>query len=179
MTRQIRESSLTHLRANRNCDSSSPTRRPIAARNSRWVAATARLARRNRHPSQPFLRRGRCRCRGGAGPDTWFPNTPRPAPDHRGGRRSAAILLCNLFDGMVAVAMDSGPRRRNLQRTPDRFADLAIFVGAGYAAGSQPVLGWGAAVAAITTAYVRALAPPPVPDNNSSGRWRSRHRMAL
>ncbi|EDY21419.1 CDP-diacylglycerol-glycerol-3-phosphate 3-phosphatidyltransferase protein [Chthoniobacter flavus Ellin428] len=40
---------------------------------------------------------------------------------------------------------------------PDRVSDAAIFIGAGYAAGSCPALGFSAAVVALFVAYVRAL----------------------
>src|SRR5258708_5113414 len=39
---------------------------------------------------------------------------------------------------------------------PDRVSDVAIQVGAGYAFGSSPTLGFSAALAAVLTAYVRA-----------------------
>lgn len=70
-------------------------------------------------------------------------------------------LLCNLFDGMLAVehAMQSkvGVIYNDL---PDRISDVLIFVGMGYAItrwGWGPELGWLAAVAAVGTAYVRLL----------------------
>ena len=66
-------------------------------------------------------------------------------------------LLCNLFDGMVAV---EGGRRSAVgelfNEVPDRVSDAATLVGLGYAAGSLPVLGWVAAVVAVFVAYVRA-----------------------
>lgn len=66
-------------------------------------------------------------------------------------------LLCNLFDGMVAIeagrkTMD-GPAWNEFL---DRVADVLILVGVGLAVGS-PSLGWAAAVFALATAYVREL----------------------
>ncbi|MEL7150751.1 MAG: CDP-alcohol phosphatidyltransferase family protein [Pseudomonadota bacterium] len=66
-------------------------------------------------------------------------------------------LLCNLFDGMVAVeggrSAADGPF---WNEAPDRVADLFILVGLGLASG-YPSLGWAAAALAIGTAYVREL----------------------
>jgi len=66
-------------------------------------------------------------------------------------------LLCNLFDGMVAVeggrSMADGAF---WNEAPDRVADLFILVGIGLATG-HPGLGWAAAALAIGTAYVREL----------------------
>ncbi len=66
-------------------------------------------------------------------------------------------LLANMFDGMVAVQTGrASPLGELFNEVPDRVSDTAIFVGAGYAAGSLPELGYLAAVAALLTAYVRA-----------------------
>lgn len=69
-------------------------------------------------------------------------------------------LLCNLFDGMVAV--EGGrqtPAGELYNETPDRVADTLILVAAGYAADPVygPTLGWLAALLAMATAYVRVL----------------------
>lgn len=72
-------------------------------------------------------------------------------------------LLCNLFDGMVAV--EGGFKTKSgeiYNELPDRFADVMILAGAGYSLpgiGSPwlQTLGWMAAVLAVITAYVRAL----------------------
>lgn len=67
-------------------------------------------------------------------------------------------LIANLLDGMVAVeGAKGGPTGDLWNEAPDRVSDTAIFIGAGYAAGSSPVLGLGAAVVALFVAYVRAL----------------------
>ena len=70
-------------------------------------------------------------------------------------------LLCNLFDGMVAI--EEGQKTASgalFNELPDRFSDAFILVGAGYVASASmriPELGWLAAVLAVVTAYVRAL----------------------
>ena len=67
-------------------------------------------------------------------------------------------LIANLLDGMVAVeGRKGGPTGDLWNEAPDRVSDAAIFIGAGYAAGSAPVLGFAAALVAIFVAYVRAL----------------------
>ena len=67
-------------------------------------------------------------------------------------------LLANLIDGLVAV---EGGRKSPVggiyNELPDRITDAAIFIGAGYAACSVPVLGWLAALLAVIVAYLRAL----------------------
>jgi phosphatidylglycerophosphate synthase len=67
-------------------------------------------------------------------------------------------LVANLLDGMVAVeGRKGGPIGDLWNEAPDRVSDAAIFIGAGYAAGSEPVLGYGAALVALFVAYIRAL----------------------
>jgi phosphatidylglycerophosphate synthase len=67
-------------------------------------------------------------------------------------------LIANLLDGMVAVeGRRGGPTGELWNEAPDRVADAFIFIGAGFAAGSSPVLGFAAALLAVFVAYVRAL----------------------
>ncbi|MDR3403354.1 MAG: CDP-alcohol phosphatidyltransferase family protein [Chthoniobacter sp.] len=67
-------------------------------------------------------------------------------------------LIANLLDGMVAVeGRKGGPVGDLWNEAPDRVSDAAIFIGAGYAAGSWPLLGYGAALVAVFVAYIRAL----------------------
>ncbi|MGB8167600.1 MAG: CDP-alcohol phosphatidyltransferase family protein [Chthoniobacteraceae bacterium] len=67
-------------------------------------------------------------------------------------------LLANMLDGMVAVEGGrGGPTGELWNEAPDRVADTFIFIGAGYAAGSSPLLGFAAALMAVFVAYVRAL----------------------
>jgi phosphatidylglycerophosphate synthase len=70
-------------------------------------------------------------------------------------------LLANMLDGLIAV---EGGRQTKIgelfNEFPDRIADVALLAGAGYAAdrgGLGVALGWGAAVLAVTTAYIRAV----------------------
>jgi phosphatidylglycerophosphate synthase len=70
-------------------------------------------------------------------------------------------LLCNMFDGMVAVEHGRAtPVGALYNDVPDRIADTAILVGAGYAVAFgpwNPTLGWACAVTAMLTAFVRVL----------------------
>ena len=66
-------------------------------------------------------------------------------------------LLCNMLDGMVAVATHrASPLGELFNEVPDRVADSAIFIGAGYAWGGNPTWGYLAALTAMFTAYLRA-----------------------
>ncbi len=67
--------------------------------------------------------------------------------------------LLNILDGVVAVNENiASPVGEMYNEVPDRVSDVAILIGAGYAAGGEPVLGLGAAVLAVFVAYVRAQA---------------------
>lgn len=67
-------------------------------------------------------------------------------------------LLANMLDGMVAIASQRASRLGELyNELPDRVSDAAIIIGAGYAVGGLPTLGYIAACIAILTAYVRAV----------------------
>lgn len=67
--------------------------------------------------------------------------------------------LCNLLDGMVAVqTKTASPVGELYNEVPDRFSDIAMLAGLGYAVGSSPTLGWAAAAVAVLVAYVRAQA---------------------
>lgn len=86
-----------------------------------------------------------------------------------GGENSRLLLVlslvlmlargfCNILDGIMAVEAGAGTRVGALyNEVPDRLSDVAVMIGAGHAIGGDPVLGWAAAVAALFTAYVRAV----------------------
>ena len=66
-------------------------------------------------------------------------------------------LLANMLDGMVAVeGRLASPVGELFNEVPDRVSDAAMFVGAGYALGSHPSLGYIATCLALFVAYVRA-----------------------
>jgi phosphatidylglycerophosphate synthase len=66
-------------------------------------------------------------------------------------------LLANMFDGMVAIEVGkASPVGAMFNEVPDRVSDAAMFVGAGYALGGLPALGYVAALLAVFLAYLRA-----------------------
>lgn len=89
-------------------------------------------------------------------------------------------LLCNLFDGMVAVGRQVASRTGELyNEVPDRVSDAAIFIGLGYAAGSAPTWGLLAALSAVFVAYVRAMARSIGAPNDFCGPMAKPQRMAI
>lgn len=88
-------------------------------------------------------------------------------------------LLCNLLDGLVAVEGGlATPGGELFNEVPDRVADTIFLVAAGYGAG-VPELGWGAALAAALTAYVRTLGGALGQPQDFSGVMSKPRRMAL
>lgn len=92
-------------------------------------------------------------------------------------------LLCNLFDGLVAVeggqASASGELFNDI---PDRIADPMILVALGYAASAYApalTLGWLAGLLAVLTAYVRVLAVSIAAPADFCGPMAKQQRMAL
>lgn len=87
-------------------------------------------------------------------------------------------LLCNMFDGLLAVeAGKGGPDGAFWNEVPDRGADIAILLGAGYGAG-LPELGWAAALFAVSTAYIRAVGSALGQPADFGGPLAKPHRMA-
>lgn len=92
-------------------------------------------------------------------------------------------LLCNMLDGMVAV--EGGKRTAYgeiYNDMPDRFADVAILVGAGYSIAAFSwghELGWLAATLAVITAYIRLLGGSMGVTQYFLGPMAKPHRMAL
>ena len=88
-------------------------------------------------------------------------------------------LLCNLFDGMVAVEHNKAtPLGPVYNEFPDRIADSLLLVAAGYA-GQMPELGWLAALAAALTAYVRVYGAACGLGHDFRGPMAKQHRMAV
>ena len=164
-----------------------PTRRPIAARDSRWAATiAAALARVPIKPNTISIFSAVFAAAAGA----CFAATACP----RAATSALAIaalfiigaacvqlrLLCNLFDGMVAV--EGGFKTKSgeiFNELPDRFADAFILIGLGCAATPHAEPGYIAAVLAVITAYVRALGASAVAGQNFMGPMAKQHRMAV
>jgi len=96
-------------------------------------------------------------------------------------------LLCNLMDGMVAVEGGMGGPLGDLYNDlPDRFADVFILLGAGFAVRDFELgvldgatLGWLATLAAVLTAYVRVLGAQAGAQQHFLGPMAKPHRMAV
>lgn len=88
-------------------------------------------------------------------------------------------LLCNLFDGMVAIEGGKQSAVGSLYNEfPDRVADSLLIVGLGYAIG-QSDLGWFAALVAALTAYIRVFGGSLGLKQNFMGPMAKQHRMAV
>ncbi|MBW8017807.1 MAG: CDP-alcohol phosphatidyltransferase family protein [Planctomycetes bacterium] len=92
-------------------------------------------------------------------------------------------LLCNLFDGMVAIEGGFKSKLGGIfNELPDRIADTLIIVPVGYlcqglAFGVE--LGWLAGTLAMLTAYIRLLGDSVGAEQYFSGPMAKPHRMAL
>jgi phosphatidylglycerophosphate synthase len=89
-------------------------------------------------------------------------------------------LLANMLDGMVAIRRQlASPLGELYNEVPDRISDAALLIGAGLAAGGHTVLGYGAALAAVFTAYVRATAKAAGAPQDFCGPMAKQQRMFL
>jgi phosphatidylglycerophosphate synthase len=89
-------------------------------------------------------------------------------------------LLANMLDGMVAIRRNlASPLGELYNEVPDRISDAALLIGAGLAAGGQVLLGFGAALAAVFTAYVRAMAKAAGAPQDFCGPMAKQQRMFL
>jgi phosphatidylglycerophosphate synthase len=157
-------------------------RRPIAARRwklSQWIADA--LVRSGVSPNGISVAGAIFGIVGGlafAGTALW-PDWARPLW-LAGAVMIQLRLQCNLYDGMVAIATGrASPVGELYNDVPDRISDTAFFVGAGYAAGGNLVLGYAAALAAMFTAYVRAVGKAGGAKQEFCGPMAKQHRMAL
>jgi phosphatidylglycerophosphate synthase len=88
-------------------------------------------------------------------------------------------LLANMLDGMVALSTgESTPLGDMWNEVPDRFADVMILVGAGYAVGGSIELGFVASMLALLTAYLRAFGATHGVSGLFLGPMAKPHRMA-
>lgn len=92
-------------------------------------------------------------------------------------------LLCNLFDGMVAVEHGKKTNTGDIYNdAPDRLADVLIILGFSLAIRDMPYalhLGWAGSVFAIMTAYVRVLGRSLGTESYFIGPMAKQHRMFL
>lgn len=91
-------------------------------------------------------------------------------------------LLCNLFDGMVAVeGGKKTPAGELFNDVPDRIADPLLIIAAGFVAHSAFAmpLAWLAALLAVLSAYIRVLGVSMDCSADFRGPMAKQHRMAL
>ncbi|MFZ1018421.1 MAG: CDP-alcohol phosphatidyltransferase family protein [Candidatus Cybelea sp.] len=163
-----------------------PQRRPLATRERGWAKALAQSL--NRAGVAPnLISVASLVFAAGAGVALWATNESTGIARVLELLAAAAgiqlRLACNMLDGMVAI--EGGlqtPYGEIFNDMPDRFADVAILVGAGYASsefswGVQ--LGWLAAILAVLTAYVRLLGGAMGTRQYFTGPMAKPHRMAV
>lgn len=158
-------------------------RRPLKSRDTRWArSAAAALARAGISPNAISAASVVAAAIAAGAMLVASSNESRPLVV--AGYLVAALglqgrLLCNLFDGMVAVEWNrksaSGEVWNDL---PDRIADALIFVAAGYAAHAIQ-LGWAAGLLSVSTAYVRVLGGACGLPQSFAGPMAKPHRMAV
>lgn len=151
-------------------------RRPISARDTRWAARIAAwLASAGATPNAISAASVAFAAVAGA----WLAFPGAPWAYLVAGLAIQGRLLCNLFDGMVAVEGGRQSVTGELWNDlPDRLSDTLVLVGAGYGCGA-PWLGWLAAVAALHVAYVRVLGRSAGAATTFAGPMAKQHRMAL
>ena len=162
------------------------TRRPLKTRERAWAKRTAQsLARAGFRPNQISILSMvfaalACLAMVGAG---LVPHAGRGALFLAAAACIQFRLLCNLFDGMVAVEGGFQTRSGEIyNELPDRFSDALVLIGAAYAwpaPESFHVLGWMAALLSVITAYVRALGTSAGASPRFEGPMAKPHRMAL
>ena len=162
-------------------------RRPIAARSSSWAQRiAAQLVRQGIHPNTISVLSVFFAAVAG-GSMIWARQQQSPAGALilfvMAGLLILARLLCNMFDGMVAVEGGRGSKSGEIyNELPDRIADSIILICAGYAAGagqSGPILGWAAALGSVLTAYVRALGASAGAGQEFCGPMAKQQRMFI
>jgi phosphatidylglycerophosphate synthase len=91
-------------------------------------------------------------------------------------------LLANMMDGMVAVGRGiASPTGELYNEVPDRISDSVVLIGVGVGAAwpQGPALGFAAALAAMGTAYVRAVGKGAGAPSDFSGPMAKQQRMML
>jgi phosphatidylglycerophosphate synthase len=156
-------------------------RRPIAARSLKASKSVASwLARVGATPNAISVAGMACGIAAGvalAATSQW-PDAPRVF-----GFAAACLiqlrLLANMFDGMVAVETGQASSLGELyNEVPDRISDAATLIGAGYAVGGSPELGYVAACVAILTAYIRSMGKSVGTPSEFCGPMAKQQRMA-
>lgn len=134
-------------------------RRPLVLRELEWLRRlAAKLAQRGVSPNSISIWGVLCALAAGC---AWA-LTSGGAFDRvlwvGGAVLTALRIFANTLDGLVAVEHDrASPEGLLYNEAPDRVSDSLLLIGAGYAHGSVPELGYLAACVALFVAYVRIL----------------------
>jgi phosphatidylglycerophosphate synthase len=158
-----------------------PHRRPIAARNLAVIGAIAAWLIRRRTSPDAISAAGMLAAivAGLAFAATAWVEAGAGALWVMGAVLVQLRLLANLFDGMVAVGRGiASPLGELWNEVPDRVSDTAVLVGLGVAGGSWS-LGLAAALAAMATAYVRAVGKAAGGPSDFRGPMAKQQRMAI
>lgn len=159
-------------------------RRQLATRRAGWAVALARwLGRSGVRPNAVSIAGIAFAAAAGFA----FALVPGLGPEARAAAfviAAAGIqlrLLCNLLDGMLAVEEGLKSKTGDIyNEVPDRIADVVILLGAGYSARDLPygvTLGWAAALAAVSTAYIRVFGGSLGATQHFIGPMAKQHRM--
>lgn len=161
-------------------------RRPIQARDTGWAASLAkRLANMGLRPNHISVLSVVFACAAG-GCLLFVPRVSLPIAVLLYVMAAFAVqlrLLCNLFDGMVAI--EGGFKTKSgeiFNDMPDRIADPIILICAGYSIQSiewSHELGWLAGILSVITAYVRVLGGSTGATQYFLGPMAKQHRMAI
>ena len=158
-------------------------RRPIRSRHTRWADGVSRvLADRGVSPNAISVFGMFAAIVGGVmfGLTSSVDGIPQRILWLFAGLMCQVRLLCNLFDGMVAIRRNVASAVGELyNEVPDRVSDAAIFIGLGYAFSGDVVLGYLAALLSVFVAYVRAMAKSIGAPNDFCGPMAKPQRMAL
>lgn len=158
------------------------SRRPIASRNTKWAAyVTRRLVQEGVAPNRisagsvvAALLAGGAFWAAGAGGPLWATGLLLVL----GAAFTQLRLLCNLFDGLVAVEGGmASPDGAFWNEVPDRLSDMLILTGFGLASG-QLALGLLVGSLALMTAYLREFGRATGLGSDFSGPGAKSHRMA-
>ena len=158
------------------------SRRPIASRNTKWAAhVTRRLVQERIPPNRISM--GSVVAAAGAGAAFALAGCVGPFWAGlllvAGAALTQLRLLCNLFDGLVAVEGGMGsPDGAFWNEVPDRLSDVLILAGFGMAAGSLS-MGLLAGALAVMTAYLREFGRAAGLGSDFSGPGAKSHRMAV
>lgn len=158
------------------------SRRPIASRNTKWAAyVTRRLVQEGVAPNR--ISAGSVVAALLAGCAFWAAGAVGPLWATGlllvlGAAFTQLRLLCNLFDGLVAVEGGmASPDGAFWNEVPDRLSDMLILTGFGLASG-QLALGLLAGALALMTAYLREFGRATGLGSDFSGPGAKSHRMA-